>query len=101
MQKAAENSLWKHGSSQTAVCVIGSAVGVSVNTDVWPTKLNAVAAEFSPASTNRPTNSSRCAKFIAGMTGINGGHPASRGALLVENGQDHEVPVGGGGGCFK
>jgi len=99
------NSWWKHGVRQNArieherpesiVNVIGSAVGVSVITEVWPTKLNAVAAEFSQGSTSRPKNSSRCAQFIANM-GISGGHPARRMAVLIENGQGHRVPVGGG-----
>jgi len=93
-----QNAWSTHARPETAVHVIGSAVGVSINTEVWPTKSNAVAAEFMPITANRQTNSSRCEHFIAGMTGISGGHPASRGAILIENGQGNKVPVGGG--CF-
>jgi len=92
--------LWKHGFShnacsahalpEPAVNVIGSVVGGSVNKDVRPTKLNAVAAEFSPGSTN-----SFCAEFISGMTGNNGGHSASREALVVKNEQGNGFSVGG------
>jgi len=105
MQIAAKNLLGKHWSGQnawstharpeSAVHVIGPVVGVSVNTDVRSTKLNAVAAEFMPGSAHKQTNSSWCAKFIANMTGISGGHSASRGAVEVGNSHGNGVPVGG------
>jgi len=105
-QNAVENLWWKHGVSQNArseheqpesiVKVIGSAVGVSVNTEVWPTKLNTAALEFSPGSTSRPMNSSRCAQVIAHMEGVNRGHPASKVAREVGNNHGIGVPVGGG-----
>jgi len=74
-----QNTWSTHALPESAVHVVGSAVGVSVNTEVWPTKLNAVAAEFLPGSVNRPTNISRCAQFIAGMAGMSGGHRTSQG----------------------
>jgi len=82
-QNAFENSWWKHSMSQNACNeherpkltgnVIGSAVGVSVNTEVWPTKLSAAAAEFRPRSAHQQTNSSWSEKYIADMTGVKGG----------------------------
>jgi len=87
-QNAVENSLWKHGLSQNArtvykraepvVNVIGSAVGVSVNTEVVPIN--------SPWTINGPIIGMACARFRNRMKKINGGHPASQGAVLVENG---------------
>jgi len=85
-----QNAWSTHARPESAVHVIGLAVGGSVNTDVRPTKLNAVAAEFLPGSANKPTNSSRCVQFIAVMTRhagnklytlatISGGHLASQG----------------------
>jgi len=123
-QNAVENLWLKHGMSEKAcaaherpelaVNVIGSAVGVSVNMVGRPTTLDAVAAEFMPSSThrqqtnsswcaaafllgskNRSTNSSRCELFLANMTAMNGGHPASQGAVVHENSQGHGFPVGG------
>jgi len=98
--------LWKHGLSQNARIehewpesiknVIGSAVGVSVNTNGRPTKLNAVAAEFIPGSAHQQTNSSLCAEYISDMTGVRGGHSASQGAVGIGNGHVNEAPVGGG-----
>jgi len=49
----------------------------------------------SPWTINRPIIGMACARFSSGMIEINGGHPASRGAVLVKNGQGHGVPVGG------
>jgi len=101
-QNAFENSGWKHGMSQNActkherpqllTIVFGrAAVGVSVNTEVCPTKLCAAAPEFRPRSAHQQTNSDWCAKYIADMMGSNGGHSANRGAVGIGN----EVPVGG------
>jgi len=74
-----QNALSTHAGPKSAVHLIGPAVGVSVNTDVRPTKLNAVTAEFMPGSTHQQTNSSWCAEHIAGMTGVRGGIRIARG----------------------
>jgi len=86
-----QNEQFTHARPESTVHVIGSALGgVSINTEVWPTKLSAVAAEF------LPTNSSRCAQIIVGLADSSGGYWASWGAVLNENGQDNKVPVEGG-----
>jgi len=96
-QNAVENSLWKHSLSQNArtvlvrlepvVNVIGSAVGVSVNTEVVPI--------ISPWTINGPRIGMLCKQFRSGMKKDSGGHLASPGAVLVKNGQGHGVPGGG------
>jgi len=81
---------------ETAVHVISPAVGGSVNTDVRPTKLHAVTAEFTPSSAHQQTNTSWCAKYIADITGVNGDHMASQGGVMIGNGHDKGAPVGVG-----
>jgi len=73
--------------------MIGSALGgVSVNTEVWPTKLKAVAAEFWPAAA---TNSSQCTEIIRKLEGVSGCLTASQGAVVFEKCENNKVPVGG------
>jgi len=85
-----------HERPELAVNVIGSAVGVSVNTVGRPTKLDAVAAEFMPDSAHQHTNISWCAEHLAGMTVVRVGHSASQGAVDVGNGLGNGAPDGGG-----
>jgi len=86
-----------HVRPESALHLIGPEAGVSVNTDVRPTKLNAVAVEFMPGSAHQQTNSSWCAEYIADMTGVSGGHSASQGAVGIGNGHGNGAPVGAGG----
>jgi len=48
-----QNACTEHHRPELSANVFGSAVGVSVNTDVWPTKLCAAAAEFRPGSAHQ------------------------------------------------
>jgi len=91
-----QNKQSTHARPESAVHVIGPAVGGSVNTDVRPTKLNAVAAEFMSGSAHQQTNSSWCAEHVAGMTGVKMSHSASQGAVEVGNCLGNRAPVGVG-----
>jgi len=84
-----QNEQSTHARPESAVHVIGPAGGGS-------TKLNAVAAEFTPSSAHQQTNNSWCAKYIADMTGVNGGHMANQAGKRIGNGHDSGAPVGGG-----
>jgi len=84
-KKAVENSCWKHGMRQNArtaherpelvVNVIGSAVGVSVNTEVVPNN--------SPWTINGPIIGMACKQFRRGMQESNGGQPARQEPVAI------------------
>jgi len=101
-------SWWKPGMSQNVydeqIDAIGSAGGVSVNTEVWPTKLCAT-AEYRPRTAHQQTDSDWCANYVtdmeandykADMTGVSGKHTANQGDVGIDNGHSNGAPVVGG-----
>jgi len=85
------------------VNAFGSAAGVLVNTEVWPTKLCAT-AEYRPRTAHQQTDRDWRANDVkdmvvndyrADMTGVSGKHTANQRDVGAGNGHCTAVPVGG------